>query len=128
VYQLFGGNDAVPISMWRALQLSILLLKPQVSVTQGCQWWAWLAGHGRNTLRCEPARSRRWAVEVRVFTHAHDNIPCSLHVYGSRPIGASLLTTSLHQGLLALKACTQVLAGRGDGYPLNTYHRSSNSW
>jgi len=23
---------------------SILLLKPQVSVTQGYQWWAWLAG------------------------------------------------------------------------------------
>ena len=24
--------------------LSILLLKPQVSVTQVCRWWAWLAG------------------------------------------------------------------------------------
>ena len=36
----------------------------------------WLAGYGRrgqsgrgrHTLRCQPARSRRWAVEVRVFT------------------------------------------------------------
>jgi len=58
-----------------------------VSVTQGCQRWAWPAGRwywragwlagdgrrgrsgrGRHTLRCQPARSGRWAVEVRVFT------------------------------------------------------------
>jgi len=32
--------------------LSILLLKPQVSVTQGCRWWAWLAARGRHTLSC----------------------------------------------------------------------------
>jgi len=32
----------------------------------------------RHTLRWQPARSRRWAVEVHVFTRAciHDNIPC----------------------------------------------------
>jgi len=25
---------------------SILLLKPQVLVMEGCRWWAWLAGRG----------------------------------------------------------------------------------
>ena len=54
-------------------------------MTQGCRWWAWLAGQwywragrlgsdggrgrsgrGRHTLRCQPAKSRRWAVQVRV--------------------------------------------------------------
>ena len=28
--------------------ISILLLKAQVSVTQGCRWWAWLAARGRH--------------------------------------------------------------------------------
>ena len=30
-------------SIYEIVSKSILLLKPQVSVTQGCQWWAWLA-------------------------------------------------------------------------------------
>jgi len=85
-------------------------------------------GRGRHTLRCEPATSRRWAVEVNVFTHAHVSIiTYRVHVYQSRPIGAFLLTTSPQQGCLALKGLHTGLAGRGDGYPLNTYHRS-NSW
>jgi len=51
---------------------------------------AWLAGRGRHTLRCQPASSRRWAVEV--FTHAHVSmITYRVDVYRSRPIGASLL-------------------------------------
>jgi len=71
-----------------SIGLSIQLLKPQVSVT----------------LRCQPARSRRWAVEVRVFTQAHVSIiTYRVDVYRSRPIGASLLTTSPQQGCLALK-------------------------
>jgi len=39
-----------------------------------------------------------------VFTHAHVSmITYRVHVYRSRPIGASLLTTSPQQGCLALK-------------------------
>jgi len=65
---------------------------------------------------------------VRVFSHAHVSmIAYRVVVYRSRPIGASLLTTSPQQGCLAVKACMQGLAGRGDDYPLNTYHCSSNS-
>ena len=57
-----------------------------------------------DTLRCQPARSRRWVVEVRVFTHAQVSmITYHVDVYRSRPIGASLLTTSPQQGCLALK-------------------------
>jgi len=41
-------------------------------------------------------------------------------VYRSRPIGESLLTTSPRQGCLALYGLHTGLAGRGDGYPLNT--------
>jgi len=41
-------------------------------------------------------------------------------VYQSRPIGASLHTTSPQQGCLALKGLLQGLAGRGERYPLNT--------
>ena len=98
---------------------SLLLLKPQ-----GCRWrkWAWLAGRGRHTLRCQPARSRRWALEMRVFTHAHVSmIADRVEVYRTRPIGAYLLTTSPQQGCLALKRLHT-----GDGwvwwrvYPLNT--------
>ena len=53
----------------------ILLLKPQVrSATVTVRAALGLAGdggrgrsgRGRQTLRCQPARSRRWAVEVRV--------------------------------------------------------------
>ena len=75
------------INLHRVVSLSILLLKQQVSVT----------------LRCQPAKSGRWAVEVRVFTHAHVSmITDRVDVYQSRPIGASLLTTSPQQGCLAL--------------------------
>ena len=43
-------------------------------------------------------------VKVRVFTHAHVSmITYRVHVYRSRPIGVSLLTTSPQQGCLALK-------------------------
>jgi len=73
---------------------------------QGCRWWAWLAGHGQHTLQCHPARSRSWAVEVHVFTHAYVSMityHVPVHVYQSRPIDASLLTTSPQQGCLALK-------------------------
>jgi len=48
-----------PCQQQRHTFVSILLLKPQVSVTEGCRWWAWLAGRGRHTVRCQPARSRR---------------------------------------------------------------------
>jgi len=41
---------------------------------------------------------RRSAVEVRMFTHAHVSmITYRVDVYRSRPIGASLLTTSPQQ-------------------------------
>jgi len=40
---------------------------------------------------------------VRVFTHAHVfMITYRVHIYRSRPRGASLLTTSPEQGWLAL--------------------------
>jgi len=80
------------------------------------------SGRGRHTLWCQPASSRRWAVEVRVFTHAHVSmITYRADVYRSRPIGASLLSTSPQQECLALKGLHMGwLAGRGDGYLLNT--------
>jgi len=54
-----------------------------------------------------------------VFTHAHVSmITHRVGVYRSRPIGASLLTTSPQQGCLALKGLHTGLAGRGDGCPL----------
>jgi len=43
-----------------------------------------------------------------------------VHVYRSRPICASLLTTSPQQVCLAPEGPAHGLAGRGDGYPLNT--------
>jgi len=59
---------------------------------------------------------------VRVFTHAHVSmITYRADVYRSRPIGASLLSTSPQQECLALKGLHMGwLAGRGDGYLLNT--------
>jgi len=41
-------------------------------------------------------------------------------VYRSRPIGASLLTTSPQQGYPALNGLHTGAGRRGDGYPLNT--------
>ena len=71
---------------------SILLFKPQVSVTEGCRWWAWLAARGRHTFSC-----------CDTCTCVQDNIPCRrLAKYMS--IGASLLTTSPQQGCQALKS------------------------
>jgi len=49
---------------------------------------------------------RRWAVEVRVFTHAHVSM-ITYRVYRSRPIDASLLCLALNW-----RACTHGLAGR----------------
>jgi len=63
-----------------------------------------------------------------MFTHGHVSmITYRIHVYQSRPIAASLLMTSPQQGCLAQKGLHTGLAGRGDGYLLNTYHLSSNS-
>jgi len=60
------------------------------------------SGHGRHTLRCQPARSRCWAVEVRVFTYAYVSmLTYHVDVYRSGPIGASLLITSPQQECLA---------------------------
>jgi len=68
-----------------------------VSVTRWrCLWrkWAWSVG----------VVDRRWAVEVRVFTHAHVSmITYHVDVYQSRAIGACLLTTSHQHGCLPLK-------------------------
>jgi len=47
---------------------------------------AWSTRYGAATLSGRGAR-------VYTCTCVHDNIPC-IHVYRSRPIGASLLTTS----------------------------------
>ena len=58
---------------------SILLLKPQVSVTAGCWWWAWLAGHGRHatvSASQEQTLSGRGA-RVYTCTCVHDDIPCT---------------------------------------------------
>jgi len=77
----------------------------------GVAGWVWsrptgaslLAGRGWHTLPCHPARSRCWAIELHVVTHAHVSmITYRVDVYRSRPIGASLLTTSPQQGCLAL--------------------------
>jgi len=60
-----------------------------------------------DTLRCQPATSRRWAVDVRVFTHAR--VDDNVDVYRSGLIGASLLTTSPQQRCLVpwpWRACT----------------------
>jgi len=62
---------------WRsAVRIIITIVKTTSEVGDGDGRRDWLAsdggrgrsGSGRHTLRCEPARSRRWAVEVRVFT------------------------------------------------------------
>ena len=57
---------------------------------------------------------------MRVFTHAHVSmITYCVDVYRSRPIGASLLTTSPQQDAWPERPA-HGLAGRGDGYPLKT--------
>ena len=52
-------TQAVSVTGWRV----ILTGRPA-----GRWRWVWSKWRGRHTLRCQPARSRRWAVEVRVFT------------------------------------------------------------
>jgi len=53
-----------------------------------------------------------------VFTHAHMSmITYRVDVYRSRPIRASLLTSA---GTPGPEGPAPGLAGRGDGYPLNT--------
>ena len=118
-----SAHPTVPLIGMKA---SIRLLKPQVSMSMiiylGCRWWGWLAGRGRHTLWCEPARSRRWAVEVRVFIHAHVSIiSYRVHVYRVGRYSPQALS----RDAWPWRACTQGLAGRGDGYPLNSYRRSS---
>jgi len=85
----------------------MLLLRPQVSVSDGSgRLIRRLAGRGRctefsvlgvvDTRFGQPASSGRWAVEVRVFTHADMSmITYSVDVYRSRPIGASILCLAL---------------------------------
>ena len=56
-----------------------------------------------NTHLAAATMSGRGA-RVSTCTCVHDNIPCrTVDVYRSRPIGASLITTSPRQGCLALK-------------------------
>ena len=74
----------------------------RLSVTEvGVAGWAW-STHATVSASLLPA------VEVRVFTRAHVSmITYHVDVYRSRPIGASLLTTSPQQGCMALKGlCT----------------------
>jgi len=75
----------------------------RLSVTEvGVAGWAW-STHATVSASLLPA------VEVRrVFTHAYVSmITYHVDVYRSRPIGASLLTTSPQQGCMALKGlCT----------------------
>jgi len=51
---------------------SILQLRPQVSVTPSRDGWPVMVGVLKvgvvETLWCQPARSRRWVVEVCLFT------------------------------------------------------------
>ena len=64
--------------------------------------WRKVVGGGRGWLHVVVLR--RWAVELRVFTHTHVSmITYRVDIYRSRPIGASLLTTSPQQGCLSLK-------------------------
>jgi len=82
-----------------------------------------VVGGGRGRLAGDTdglAGVRRWAVEVRVFTHAHVSmITYRVDVYRSRLIGASLLAGRGRPGADADRyrcACLmQGLAGRGDG-------------
>jgi len=61
----------------------------RLSVTEvGVAGWAW-STHATALVSLLPA------VEVRMFTHAHVSmVTYRVDVYRSRPIGASLLTTS----------------------------------
>jgi len=69
---------------------STTVIKTTSAVTLGGQWWAWPAGR-RYWRAVRLAGVRRWAVEVRVFTHAHVSmITYRVHVYRSTPIGTSL--------------------------------------
>ena len=74
------------------------------NVSVELRWRKWapylrLAGHGRHMLPWQPASSRRWVVEVRVFTYARVSMityrVVTVGVYQSRPIGASLLCLAL---------------------------------
>ena len=91
-----------------------------VSVTRWrCLWrkWAWSVG----------VVDRRWAVEVRMFTHAQVSmITYLVDVYQSRAIGASLLRTSPQQSarMPGPEGPAHGLVGRGDGY----LGRSSSYW
>jgi len=43
------------------MNVTSVLLRPEVSVTQGCRWWAWLAVRGRHTLIAAATLSGRGA-------------------------------------------------------------------
>jgi len=85
-------HHRVPLCQLLSSCKSLLLWTPEMSSGM-CQWRTDGSGRGwsgrsRHTLRCQPARSRCWVVEVYTCTCVHDNI----HVYRSRPIGAFLCT------------------------------------
>jgi len=62
----------------------------------GVAGWAW-STHAMVSASLLPV------VEVRMFTHAHVSmITYRVDIYRSRPIGASLLTTSTQQGCIRL--------------------------
>jgi len=92
----------ISVIWWHIYSISILLLKLQVSVTQGCRWWAWLAGRwywraGR--LAGDGGRAGRW------------RWPWSKWAWSTH----ATVSTSQEQTLSGTGA-VQGLAGRGDGY------------